>query len=173
MNIQERDKLRIARLATQTLKSIRQAEKDAWNRKCKSDRPIKLAKSDRTTAPRIVVPQQRSRTSSQPANTNGRDFHTVKVLGLGSRKKGYRYPKAGCRSRAKLITKSSLLENAIPEELADCIIKTQALGIVVKGDEKRKKRAKEILTHFREEMGVEITFSTAWALTKLENLELA
>lgn len=164
MTLEQRERIRISKLAEQVIASIKQAEKDVWNRKCRSDRPIKLARTDRTTAPVVILPQCRQATSSQPANTNGRDFHAVKTVGLAGRKKGYRFPKAGCKSMAKLIKRSALLESGLPSELVDCIMKDQASRIRIPKEKfSRVERIAEFLgISLREAM-----------LPEYENFELA
>ncbi len=129
MKIEQLEQLRTARLAEQVFNSIKQAEKDVWKRKCRSDRPIKLARIDRATAPRATMPQKLASVSKEPTNTNGRDLNAISKVGLKSGKKGYRYPKAGCRSMAQLIKRSALKDNGLPDELIDGIMKDQASRI--------------------------------------------
>lgn len=132
MTIQQREQLRRSRLARFVAKSIQQTEKDVWARRCKSDRAIQLARTDRATAPRVILPTKTEPTCAEPTNTNGRDFHAAKTVGLRSGKKGYRFPKAGCRSMAKPIRRKELLDSGLPTELVDCIMKEQASRIRIR-----------------------------------------
>lgn len=124
MNRQEIDLRNQAKLALFTAKSIKDAELAVF--KFRGKRQMKLTRNDNSNHLRAVLPQ----------TVSGKDVvNQLPRKGLKLRRKGYRYPKAGCRSSIQVVKKSELLKAGLSEEQVAQLISMQSSRIRVKKSE--------------------------------------
>lgn len=125
MTLEQREAVRQLVLAQSTLESCKEAAKEVWKRRCRSDRPIRLSLQERVSNFSCVMPE---------GIPMSRVIGQMPEKGLRPSRAAYR---GGYRLKQdwhslKVNKRSELIAAGLPEELAGQIISAQAQKIVIK-----------------------------------------